>query len=115
MFGSVVVGTMDNVIRTYILQSDARLHPLLAFISVLGGLQMMGLWGVFIGPIVASCLHALVKIFNTELKEFSNEKFSPVTQPAPKIDDNQDDKPTAPSTDTSPPPAADKPIDATSD
>lgn len=73
--GTLVVGTMDNVIRTYVLQSDAKLHPLLAFVSVLGGLQMMGLWGVFIGPIVASCLHALVQIFNTELKAFSQEKF----------------------------------------
>ena len=73
--GTLVVGTMDNVIRTYVLQSDAKLHPLLAFVSVLGGLQMMGLWGVFIGPIVASCLHALVQIFNTELKAFSLEKF----------------------------------------
>ena len=27
----------------------------------------MGLWGVFIGPIVACCLHALVGIFNAEL------------------------------------------------
>ncbi len=73
--GTLVVGTMDNVIRTYVLQSDAKLHPLLAFVSVLGGLQMMGLWGVFIGPIVASCLHALVQIFNAELKAFSQEKF----------------------------------------
>lgn len=75
LIGTLVVGTMDNIIRTYVLQSDAKLHPLLAFVSVLGGLQMMGLWGVFIGPIVASCLHALVQIFNTELKEFSKEKF----------------------------------------
>lgn len=73
--GTLVVGTMDNVIRTYVLQSDAKLHPLLAFVSVLGGLQMMGLWGVFIGPIVASCLHALVQIFNAELKAYSQEKF----------------------------------------
>tara|TARA_R110002111_G_scaffold255157_1_gene321282 strand:- start:74217 stop:75524 length:1308 start_codon:yes stop_codon:yes gene_type:complete len=75
LIGTLVVGTMDNIIRTYVLQSDAKLHPLLAFVSVLGGLQMMGLWGVFIGPIVASCLHALVQIFNTELKAFSQEKF----------------------------------------
>jgi len=71
LFGSVVIGTMDNVIRTYVLNSDAKLHPLLAFVSVLGGLQAMGLWGVFVGPVVASCLHALVQIFNSELKEFS--------------------------------------------
>ncbi|QDT30772.1 AI-2E family transporter [Gimesia panareensis] len=75
LVGTLVVGTMDNIIRTYVLQSDAKLHPLLAFVSVLGGLQMMGLWGVFIGPIVASCLHALVQIFNTELRAFSKEKF----------------------------------------
>jgi predicted PurR-regulated permease PerM len=75
-FGIVVIGMLDNVIRTYILHSDVRLHPLLAFVSVLGGLQALGLWGVFIGPIVASCLHALVQIFNTELHEFSREKFS---------------------------------------
>ncbi len=72
--GSIIVGMLDNVIRTYVLQSDAKLHPLLAFVSVLGGLQVMGLWGVFIGPIVASFLHALIQIFNTELKELSKHR-----------------------------------------
>ena len=75
LFGLGVVGTLDNVIRTYVLNSDAKLHPLLAFVCVLGGLQVMGLWGIFIGPIVASCLHALLKIYNAELKELSREKF----------------------------------------
>jgi len=72
--GALLIGTMDNVIKTYVLHSDAKLHPLLAFISVLGGLRTMGLWGVFIGPIVASCLHALVQIFNVELKALSKER-----------------------------------------
>jgi len=78
--GSTVIGFMDNIIRTYVLQSDAKLHPLLAFVSVMGGLQVMGLWGIFIGPMVASCLHALVQIFNTELKAFSEEKFGPMPE-----------------------------------
>ena len=67
---------LDNVVRTYVLNSNTKLHPLLAFISVLGGLQTMGLWGMFVGPIVASCLHALVKIFNHELTVLSEEKFA---------------------------------------
>ncbi|QDU46300.1 putative inner membrane protein [Symmachiella dynata] len=75
-YGTIFIGTLDNIIRTYVLHSDAKLHPLLAFVSVLGGLQAMGLWGIFVGPTVASCLHALVKIFNTELKAFSEEKFA---------------------------------------
>ena len=67
-FCLIVVGFLDNVIRTWVLKSDTSLHPLLAFVSVLGGLQVMGLWGVFIGPIVTCCLHSLIEIFNVELK-----------------------------------------------
>lgn len=74
LYGVFFVGFLDNLIRTYLLNSDTKLHPLLAFISIMGGLQAMGLWGVFIGPIVASCLHALVKIFNIELVELTNER-----------------------------------------
>lgn len=74
IYGAAFVGFLDNVVRTYVLNSGTKLHPLLAFISILGGLQVMGLWGVFIGPIVASCLHALVKIFNHELFELAKEK-----------------------------------------
>lgn len=85
LFGALVIGTVDNVVRTYVLHSDTRLHPLLALVSVLGGLQAMGLWGVFIGPIVACCLHALVKIFNTELKALSEERFLWARGSAPRL------------------------------
>lgn len=74
LWGIAVVGTLDNVVKMYVLKSEADLHPLIAFISVIGALQVMGLWGIFIGPIVASCLFALVQIFNAELKEFSKER-----------------------------------------
>ncbi len=77
IFGVAVVGTMDNVIRTLILNKDAKLHPLLAFVCVLGGLKVMGVWGVFVGPVVAACLHTLLEIFNSELREFSRERFDP--------------------------------------
>jgi len=74
IYGAAFVGFLDNVIRAWVLNTDTKLHPLLAFISVLGGIQAMGLWGVFIGPIVASCLHALVKIFNHELFQLSRDR-----------------------------------------
>lgn len=76
VYGTVFVGMLDNLVRTYVLNTDVKLHPLLALISVLGGLQVMGLWGMFVGPIVASCLHALVRIFNHELAALSQEKFA---------------------------------------
>lgn len=69
LFCVIVVGMLDNVVRTWVLKNDTSLHPLMAFVSVLGGLQAMGLWGVFIGPIVACCLQALIRIFNEEVKQ----------------------------------------------
>ena len=81
-----MVGTLDNVIRTWVLNNDAKLHPLLAFVCVLGGLKVMGLWGVFVGPVVAACLHTLLEIFNGELRAFAREKFEPGgAPPAPAI------------------------------
>lgn len=74
IWGLAIVGTLDNLVKMYVLQSEADLHPLIAFISVIGALQVMGLWGIFIGPIVASCLFALIQIFNTELKEMARER-----------------------------------------
>lgn len=75
LYGAVIIGMLDNVVRAYVLNSDTKLHPLLALVSVLGGIQTMGLWGVFIGPIVASCLYALMRIFNSELFALSREKL----------------------------------------
>lgn len=77
IWGAGVVGVLDNIVRTYVLQSDAELHPLLAFVSVLGALQVMGLWGIFVGPIVASCFSALLLIFNQELREYAQEAQKP--------------------------------------
>lgn len=70
--------------KLYVLQSNADLHPLLAFISVIGALQVLGLWGIFIGPIVASCLFALIQIFNEELRAMAKEREAATTsQPPP--------------------------------
>ncbi len=96
IYGFGFIGMLDNIIRAYVLNSDAKLHPLLAFVSVLGGLQVMGLWGVFIAPVIASCLYALIRIFNEELVDITQmqkekpqqeeEKKSPAETEKPQAD-----------------------------
>lgn len=83
IWGAAVVSLLDNVVKMYVLQSDADLHPLLAFVSVVGALQVLGLWGIFIGPIVASCLFAIIQIFNDELKSFDNQPPALATSKPP--------------------------------
>ena len=83
LWGLLFVGMLDNVVKMYVLQNNADLHPLLAFISVIGALQVMGLWGIFIGPIVASCLFALIQIFNEELKAMAKDRETTAALPTP--------------------------------
>lgn len=74
LYGSLGVSLADNVVRMYVLNTDAQLHPLLALVSVLGALDVFGLWGIFIGPIVASCFTAALQIFNQEVRNIAQER-----------------------------------------
>jgi predicted PurR-regulated permease PerM len=105
VWGIAVVSMLDNGVKIYVLQNDTDLHPLLAFISVIGALQVFGLWGIFIGPIVASCLFALIQIFNNELKGLAEERQNEpksgssvaiVTEAAPQLRSNPEPPKTAP-------------------
>ncbi|MDB5341106.1 MAG: putative inner rane protein [Planctomycetaceae bacterium] len=73
LYNLIVVSGVDNLVRAYVLNSDVKLHPLIAFVSVMGGLQWVGIWGVFVGPVLASCLYALLRIFKEELLIYGKE------------------------------------------
>ncbi|HYW77923.1 MAG TPA: AI-2E family transporter [Thermoguttaceae bacterium] len=66
------VSMADNVIKPLVLHGRANLHPLLALLSVLGGVQALGPIGIFIGPMVVVFLHALLNMLNTELNTMGN-------------------------------------------
>ncbi len=74
IYGTVAVSLADNVVRMYVLNTDAQLHPLLALLSVMGALNVMGLWGIFIGPIIAACFTAALQIANQELRIMLQER-----------------------------------------
>ncbi|MDX1648117.1 MAG: AI-2E family transporter [Longimicrobiales bacterium] len=50
--GGLVIGTIDNLLRSILVGDRARLHPLLVFFAVLGGLVVYGAVGFLLGPIV---------------------------------------------------------------
>ncbi len=63
----VIVGTSDNVLKPIILKEAANFHPLIAFLSVLGGLAAFGVFGFILGPIVASLLLSFIQIYKFEV------------------------------------------------
>lgn len=69
VYGGTVVSMADNVIKPWILHGQSKLHPLLALLSVLGGVQALGPIGIFVGPMVVAFLQVLLHILEKELRE----------------------------------------------
>ena len=43
IYGASIISTIDNVIKAWVLHGRSRLHPLLALLSIIGGLKALGL------------------------------------------------------------------------
>jgi predicted PurR-regulated permease PerM len=72
-----IVSTIDNLVRVYILQGNSQLHPLLALLSVLGGLQVFGPIGILVGPMVVVFLQTLLEILHHERRSLRGETSQP--------------------------------------
>lgn len=68
IYGAVLVSSIDNVIKAFVLQGHSELHPLIALLSVLGGVPVFGPIGILIGPMVVVFLQTLLEILNHELR-----------------------------------------------
>ena len=66
LWGVVVISSVDNLIRMFAVKGPVRMHPLLIFFAVLGGIQIWGLLGVVFGPLALAMFQALLEIFRGE-------------------------------------------------
>jgi predicted PurR-regulated permease PerM len=67
VYGTGVISTADNFIKPWVLHGQSNLHPLLALLSVLGGIQALGPIGIVVGPMVVVFLQTTLKILQREL------------------------------------------------
>jgi predicted PurR-regulated permease PerM len=54
IIGAGVIGTVDNVLRPWLMAGRSQMSGLLMFISLLGGISVFGMVGVVLGPIVVA-------------------------------------------------------------
>ena len=65
LWGALVIGTADNFLRPKLVGERTKLHELLIFFAVLGGLQVFGVLGIVLGPVVLAVTLSLVEVFKT--------------------------------------------------
>ena len=63
LWGTLAIGMIDNFLRPKLVGSRTRLHELLIFFSVLGGLNVFGVLGVVLGPVVLAITLSLVDVY----------------------------------------------------
>ena len=76
IYGAGVISTIDNVIKPWVQHDRSAMHPLAALIGVLGGVQALGLLGVFVGPMVVAFLQTLLGLLHRELLVFDVKRKS---------------------------------------
>jgi len=67
LWGALLISTVDNLLRPWVIGGRTRLPMLLIFFSVLGGVKVFGFVGIVMGPVLLSVALALVEIFRRKL------------------------------------------------
>ncbi len=71
IYGFVVVGSTDNIIRLYVLKRLDNVHPLITLIGVIVGVPLFGFIGLIFGPLLISLFLVLLNIYKQEYPDES--------------------------------------------
>lgn len=80
LWGFLAVGSMDNVLRPWIVGKRNKLHPILIALSAIGGTYAFGALGILVGPLLASLVSVLVQEIQRLIQHQEPEK-NPAGEP----------------------------------
>lgn len=75
IWGAIVVGGVDNLLYPMLVGSRLKLHTILAFVSIVGGLIVFGPSGLILGPVSFTVTRILLEIWTSKNRiEQANDK-----------------------------------------
>lgn len=98
---ALVVGSIDNFLRPWLVGKDTKLPDLLILLSTLGGLLLFGPVGFIIGPIIAALFVTVWDIYGEVFKDVLPEPSPVSVYPTPPVTPTP--APTKAPSDSSPP------------
>jgi hypothetical protein len=113
IYSAGIVSTADNFIKPLVLHGQSNLHPLLALLSVLGGVTSLGPIGIMVGPMVVVFLQTLLKILQRELLSMDRMNRLPLAAWATAWATGEHAADTEPSAVASPPAPVESPANGT--
>ncbi len=70
LWSITVVGSIDNLLRPFLMQGSAGMNTLMIFFSLLGGIHVFGLIGLIYGPLIFAITIVLFNIYEEEFHHF---------------------------------------------
>jgi predicted PurR-regulated permease PerM len=83
IYGGAVISQVDALIQMIVLKDTARMHPLLVLVSILGGIQVLGILGIVVGPVTAAMLVALLRVMKHEVAHPQEAAEPAAAEPEP--------------------------------
>jgi len=65
LIGAFIIGMVDNLLKPIIISGRTKMHTLLIFFSVLGGINVFGIIGLIMGPLTVALFVSVLDIFGT--------------------------------------------------
>ncbi len=96
IWGVVVVGLSDNVIKPILAKRGMHMHGAIIFFALLGGLSVFGAIGLLLGPLIVAFFLAVVRIYERDYGRPSGRRGDPATPPMnkPTVEEGEEWEPT---------------------
>ena len=77
VYGTLIVGTVDNLVRPFIVGRSSNVHPAVVFLGTLGGIAAFGATGFIVGPLIVSMVGPVLAEWAVERKTVAAENEAP--------------------------------------
>ncbi|MGB9612646.1 MAG: AI-2E family transporter [Candidatus Margulisiibacteriota bacterium] len=67
LYGTLVISTVDNILKPKIVGEHAKIHPLIILFGMLGGISLFGIPGILIGPLILAIFDVVIEIYKEAL------------------------------------------------
>ncbi|MBI2449869.1 AI-2E family transporter [Candidatus Pacearchaeota archaeon] len=63
LYGALFISWIDNVLRIYFVTRKVKVHAVIVFTGMIGGLLVLGVSGLLIGPLILSYLISMIDLY----------------------------------------------------
>lgn len=68
VYGPLVISGIDNILKPILIQGPTKIHPVLLFLAIFGGLKVWGPIGILAGPTLLAVFLATLRIYQQDFR-----------------------------------------------